>query len=436
MWNRLTGNASEFSMENRAFNYISIISFVLLICSLCFDFFFGFNIMTVITIILIFILSGCYYLSRFKKQYHLGIFVYGFCSYTALVINYFHNSGSLGSTLSLFFVTFTFFITITNFRQHPIWLFFHVVLFVGLTIIEYNRPDLVPYTYPNRFTRYADIIWTYVFSIFIILAVTRYLRNYYNDARLLAEERARAIEEKNKQIVAQNEMLEKVNAEKNKILSIVSHDLRGPLDSVVGYLALLSEGAIEMHEKGSIETELFDQTKYASDLLQNLMAWAKAQLQGVSVHLTSINIKAFLEETTNNKITAAAKKGIKITHSIGRATEVIADKDMLRIVLRNLINNAVKFTRPGGDVYIKVSEKGDRAEISIQDTGIGIPIETQAEIFTMKTRSTFGTSHEKGMGLGLIMCKEFIEYQHGNIWFESKEGVGTTFYISLPLAKA
>ena len=75
-WNRLTGNASEFNMENRAFNYISIISFVLLICSLCFDFFFGFNIMTVITIILIFILSGCYYLSRFKKQYNLGILVY------------------------------------------------------------------------------------------------------------------------------------------------------------------------------------------------------------------------------------------------------------------------------------------------------------------------------------------------------------------------
>ena len=294
----------------------------------------------------------------------------------------------------------------------------------------------MPYTYPNRFTRYADIIWTYVFSIFIIFAVTRYLRNYYNDARLLAEERARAIEEKNIQIVAQNQMLEKVNAEKNKILSIVSHDLRGPLDSVVGYLALLSEGAIETHEKGSIETELFDQTKYASDLLQNLMTWAKAQLQGVSVHPTSINIKTFLEETTKNKISVAAKKGIKITHSIGRTTEVIADKDMLRIVLRNLINNAVKFTRPGGDVYIKVSEKGDKAEISIQDTGIGIPIETQAEIFTMKTRSTFGTGNEKGIGLGLIMCKEFIEYQNGNIWFESKEGVGTTFYISLPLAKA
>ena len=170
-WNKLTGDTGEFTMENRAFNYIAIISFVLLICSLFFDCFFGINLMTVITVILVFILSGCYYLSRFKKQYNISIIIYAFCSYAALIINYFHNSGSLGSTITLFFVTFTFFITFTRFRQHPIWLSLHIILFVGLVVIEYNHPEWVPASYPGRFTRFADIIWTYVFSIFIIFLI-------------------------------------------------------------------------------------------------------------------------------------------------------------------------------------------------------------------------------------------------------------------------
>ena len=435
-WTKLTGDAAEFSMENRAFNYVSLISFALLLCSLIIDLFIKQTIMTFVIVILFFILGGCYYLSRYKKNYNAGVIIYAVCSYAALILNFFQNSGSYGPTLCLFFVTFTFFITFAKPRQYTTWLSLQILVVIVLVVIEYRHPELIPNTYPSRLARYADMIWTYILSITIVFAVTKYLRNYYNDARLLAEERAQAIEEKNKLIVAQNLLLQRLNDEKNKILSIVSHDISGPINSITGYLRLLSDGAIEAHEKPNIEAELFDQTKYASDLLLNLMAWAKAQLQGVSVHLAAVNIKDIAEEVTNNKMSVAAKKGIKITHSIDRTIEVAADKDMLRIVLRNLVNNAIKFTKPGGDVFIKVSEKGPHAEISICDTGIGIPPEKQQEIFTMKTRSTFGTENEKGMGLGLIMCKEFIEYQHGDIRFESKEGVGSVFYITLPLVKA
>jgi two-component system sensor histidine kinase/response regulator len=108
---------------------------------------------------------------------------------------------------------------------------------------------------------------------------------------------------------------------------------------------------------------------------------------------------------------------------------------MLNILLRNLLNNAIKFTRPGGEIVIKAVRQGNEAVISVQDNGIGIPEEQQQEIFSSNARSTFGTNNEKGIGLGLRMCKEFIDYQHGRIWFESTYGKGSIFYIALPIAR-
>ena len=159
-------------------------------------------------------------------------------------------------------------------------------------------------------------------------------------------------------------------------------------------------------------------------------------MKGVSVNLVPIKIKDMVDDARNFKMAGAAKKNIKLTYAIDRELEVIADKDMLRIVLRNLVVNAIKFTKPGGEIVIGVKRKNDKAEISIKDNGIGIPAEKQREIFSLKTNSTYGTNEEKGMGLGLMLCKEFVEYQNGTIWFESEEGKGSTFFISLPLTKA
>ena len=136
-----------------------------------------------------------------------------------------------------------------------------------------------------------------------------------------------------------------------------------------------------------------------------------------------------------HKIVVAGRKNIKLTYAIDPTIEVIADEEMLRIVIRNLVNNAIKFTNSGGEIFIKAYKKGIRAEVLVQDNGIGIPMEKQGDIFTLKARSTFGTNSEKGIGLGLRMCKEFIDYQHGDIWFESIAGQGTGFYISLPIAR-
>jgi two-component system sensor histidine kinase/response regulator len=274
-----------------------------------------------------------------------------------------------------------------------------------------------------------------VAAIIFIFAITNFLRKNLKKERMLAEERARAIAAQNVKITEQNQLLERVNEEKTKLFSVVSHDLRAPIDSIRGFLELVNEGLLTKEETAQIHAELLDQTRYTSELLLNLLYWSKTQMQGITVHLVSVQAREIVEEITGGKLSRAARKGIKITHSINPRIEVIGDKDMLRIILRNLVNNAIKFTRPGGEIIIRAVIKEGNGEISVQDTGIGIPRERQDEIFQVRSGSTYGTENEKGIGLGLMLCKEFMEYQHGRIWFETTEGKGSTFYISLPAAK-
>lgn len=319
--------------------------------------------------------------------------------------------------------------------RYGIWIALHIVVLASLLVSEYMHTDWVPDNYRSRSDRFFDMAVSNVAAIIFIFAITRYLRKHLYKERAKAEDHAQAIDEQNQQILAQNQMLEKVNEEKNKIFSIISHDLRSPLDSIRGYLELISEGSATPEEQKFIHEELLNQTKYTSELLLNLLYWSKAQMHGIIVKLVSVPLKELAEEVTNSVFSNAAKKHIKITHSIKTDVEIVADRDMLRIVLRNLLNNSIKFTPEGGDIFVKATRKGDLAEISIQDTGIGIPAGRRDEIFRLKTQSTYGTNQEKGIGLGLVLCQEFIEYQNGRIWFESTEGAGSTFYISLPLTR-
>lgn len=434
-WTKLVGHPEDFSMQNRAFNFVCLIAFILLSICIVFNIYIRQWFMTNVIAIILPTLYTAYYFARFKKKYKIGIIIFAVASYLILFLNYFHNSGIDGPTIILFIVTFLFLLTLGNKRIYFLWILLHILSVVLLLYIEYNYPELVPITYYSKFDKFIDIGVSYIASIIFISSLFIYLRDFYNAKRLIADERALAISAKNKLIVAQNQQLEKVNEEKNKLFSIVSHDLKAPLDSISGYLELLSSNMLDENEKEKIQEELLIQTKYTKDLLSNLMSWAKAQMHGVVVNLAPHNVQKMVHYIADNKKPVAARKGIKLTYSINPEIEIICDKDMFYIVLRNLINNAIKFTNDSGVVSIKAIKNADKLILSVADTGIGIEPEKQSEIFTLKTRSTYGTNQEKGIGLGLMMCKEFIEYQHGEIWFESKPGIGTTFFVSLPLTR-
>ena len=156
-------------------------------------------------------------------------------------------------------------------------------------------------------------------------------------------------------------------------------------------------------------------------------------MQGVTVNLRKVSLKAGLKSTFQVHKTIATEKGIRLIDQIKNTVVIIADKDMLQLVIRNLINNAIKFTAPGGEIIISDEIVGDYCRIIIKDNGTGIPVEKHDSIFSLKVSSTFGTRNEKGVGLGLVLCKEFTELQNGKITFESEPGIGTTFYVSFRL---
>jgi len=433
LWTKLAGDPAELSMENRAFNYVSIISFVLLLVSFLMDIYLGQVLMSSVLVVLMLVQCVLYYYSRFKKKDTYCVAVYAFLSYVTLIINYYVNSGFGGPTIYLFLITFQLLIAISKPKSYPLWISLHTIVVLGLIASEYYHPEWVPDTYHSRTDRVLDLSLNYTVALVFIFSMTNYLRGYFSYERKIAEERALSISDKNELIVAQNNKLERVNEEKNKLFSIISHDLRSPMDSIRGYLELLAENLLSEDEKSAIQEELLTQTKYTSELLLNILYWSKTQMQGVTVHLKPLQLKTIIEKTAGLAVAAGAKKGVKLTHSISPAVEVIGDDDMLVIVLRNLINNAIKFTPEGGEVIISTVETTNHEiKIAVQDNGIGIPPDKWDGIFSFKTQSTYGTNNEKGIGLGLMLCKEFVEYQHGKIWFESQVGTGTTFFITLP----
>jgi two-component system sensor histidine kinase/response regulator len=433
-WTRIVGDVNEFSMENRAFNYVCIITFPVLLYSLLFDLDIAQHMMACVISGLIVILAVLYYYSRFKKQYHSGIVVYAILTYCTLILNFYVNSGILGPTLTLFFLTFHLLISIGKPKFFPLWIGLHIIITAVLLYSQYLHPYWAPYTYLNRSDWFLDVFSCFGVTIGFIFSITNYLRRSYNSERILAEQRARAIRQQNEQIIEQNKMLEKVNEEKDKLFSIISHDLRSPLDSITGYLELVSESHVSVEEKAIFEAELLEKARYTSDLLLNLLTWAKSQMQGASVNLVPIQLREVVDTTAGYKKAFASKKNIKLTYSIDASIEVLCDRDMLLIVMRNLINNAIKFTNEGGEVTVNAHRLDGKVRISVRDTGMGIQPEKYDELFTLKTQSTYGTNNEKGTGLGLMMCRELITLQHGEMWFESTLNEGSVFYISLPLA--
>ncbi len=433
-WNKLTGDPSEFTMENRAFNSVSAITTLMLILALPVNFIIDLPEANIITLVALFIQFYFYYRARFKKKYKTGLIVYASLSYIILALTFCFNSGSEGPTLLYFIITFLLLFSITRGKYFGLWLCLHIFSGIFLIACEYYKVPWIHFTYTNNNNRLIDIVSSYVVTIIFVFFITNYLRKSYENEKKLAEERSKDIGKQNQQIRIQNEQLEKLNEEKDKLFSIISHDLRSPLNSMQGYLEILTEDDIEEDERDMMKRELLDLTKNTSDMLQNLLSWSKTQMQGVKVQIKPMALENTISQALEFQKSIAAKKGIQISIQNNEPIEVLADNDMLELVIRNLVNNAIKFTNPGGIITVSAKKKGQRAEISIKDNGIGISAEQQKEIFTLKSKSTYGTTNEKGMGLGLLLCKEFIELQNGRISFSSIPGSGSEFIIALPLS--
>lgn len=238
-----------------------------------------------------------------------------------------------------------------------------------------------------------------------------------------------------KEIQETNEELIKINNEKDKFFSIIAHDLKSPFNSIVGFSKLLLE-QIKTNDYNGIEKYtgiILQSSQSAMDLLTNLMQWSQSQTGRLEFNPEFFEFVELIKDVERLLIGAAEQKSIKIFKTLPSNAPIIADKDMISTIMRNLVSNAIKFTNTGGKITITVQDYQNILTISVHDTGIGIPPEAIDKLFNIDSEySTSGTQNEKGTGLGLILCKEFVEKHGGKIWVESEEGNGSTFYFTLP----
>ena len=246
------------------------------------------------------------------------------------------------------------------------------------------------------------------------------------------------IKQSREKIRKTNEQLKELNATKDKFFSIIAHDLKNPFNTLLGFSKLLFENAPN-YTTDQIQqyAQIMNHTaKQSYALLENLMQWAKSQTEKIKIIPRNSSMNELLSITIPIVNGSALKKNITIESNISTEDIVYADNSLTATILRNLLTNAIKFTHANGKITVSTQRKDIFLEVSITDTGVGIEPMNIDKLFRIDSKVTsHGTDNEEGTGLGLILCKEFVEKQGGTIWANSEVGKGSTFTFTLPLAE-
>jgi len=428
-WILLTGDPNEDTLEYRAFNSANILSMIAIAISIPINYLLGLRMLSLGLFAILLMLMYLYYITRFRQQAKIAIILFTLVGYVLLIFNFYWNSGVNGPTPFIFFMIFHLIVIISPQKYNRVWLLLHVLVGSGLFMAQYMWPEWIKYSYSSASDRYLDINFTFVMLLVFIYFLADFTRRNYHEEKDKVKAQYITIQ-------AKNEELELINAERNRLFSIISHDLRSPLNSIQGYLEMLAGYPLERETRAEIEQQLLDLTKHTSSMLYNLLSWSSAQLDGSRMQIRRMPVLESVKPALELQKAMALTKNIELNYDIDPSMQIMADPAMLELVVRNLLSNAIKFTPPGGHVSIYAVRDKSMVTLTIRDSGVGIPEAQALLIFSSAIKPTPGTEEEKGLGLGLMLCRDFMELQHGEIWFNSVPGEGTEFYVRLPAAGA
>ncbi len=265
-----------------------------------------------------------------------------------------------------------------------------------------------------------------------ILRDITYSKNYESKLKKYIDELGQV----NKQLIRSEEELKNLNAAKDKFFSIVAHDLRSPFTSLIGYSEFLKDDLKDLSKE---EIELFanninESAQTVFNLIENLLQWSRVQTGRIQIDPEIFDLHQLVISTVRLLGNNAVKKKIELVNNIQPRTLVYADEQTIGSIIQNLVSNAIKFTPKEGKIEISaLPDKDEKIKVSVEDTGIGIKKEDVAKLFRIDMHlTTEGTEKEEGSGLGLILCKELIEKNNGEIFVESEPGKGSTFFFTLP----
>jgi signal transduction histidine kinase len=411
------GDAISFSLEARIFHSVCIALIVGVSINIPIAFYMRIPELAGLLSLVVLVAALLYYLSRFRGLHQTVAIIFQVFVNLALIVNYYFNSGINGPTYTISLLAFMVIVATAPPRQYYLWLPLNIIMIVGLITAEYLLPGWIQVSYKDGESKYIDMVTSYLVLAGFAFLITVFTKSAYNYQR--------------HRLIAQSRDLEAANAAKNKLLSILGHDLKQPLASLQAYLELLSDFDLAEKEKKEIQDQLLLVTKNASAMLSNLLAWSRGQMQNLHADIQPLRVLEVLAPVTDLAGSIGKYKSISLQIDIPEAAIVKADRQMLELIVRNLLMNAIKFTPAGGSIRLSVQSTDETCIIRVKDNGVGISPEIQPYIFSLGIRPGIGTGHEKGTGLGLVLCQEFTQLQGGELSFESRAGEGTTFSLML-----
>ncbi len=311
--------------------------------------------------------------------------------------------------------------------------------FIAVTFLFYSLFQLFrSYVIFNIREEYSFFNGSSIDSVYLIISVFIVNINNIGFILMLLEINEIELSKKNILIAADREELKVLNQTKDKFFSIIAHDLRSPIGTMSEMLTIINTSFKDELSDSMLKIfkVLNDSAKNTFSLIENLLTWSRSQSGAIRFSPQKINLFEIIKNNINLNLYSAQDKNITIENRIDREIFVYVDFSMIDAVVRNLLNNAVKYTFDNGVIVISHSFLENKVKVSISDSGIGMSNETVGNLFKPNSSRIvkIGTKGEKGTGLGLVLCKEFIEKNEGEIWVESSEGNGSTFYFTLPFA--
>lgn len=426
----ILGEQGKYSLEHRLIISASAIAVIIAFTGAIINFYFDFSVPAfIIPVILLVCSSMIYYYARFRNEYRVFVIPMTIVVSLGLGLLWIFNGGMDGPNIIIFFIALVLALII-NKPGHKFGVFvFYLLSMISLYAVQYFHPQwIVPYTNENE--RLIDNLVTIIYISFLVYLVVSFLHREYtyehDDAKLKGEK-----------LKLLNKQLQEYNATKDKFFSIIAHDLKNPVFNMSKLSEMLYDdfGEIDETEKKDLIKVLKSSSKNILNLLENLLLWARSQQGKINLSKVSTDITRLININISLMELQASNKNIVVHTEFAKNNIAVFDENLINTVIRNLLSNALKYTPNFGEVTIRTFNTGhtNKITVSIEDTGVGMLEETMAKLFRIESAmSNPGTNSEQGTGLGLILCKEFVEMNGGTIGVESKLNNGSKFWFTLP----
>jgi two-component system sensor histidine kinase/response regulator len=301
-WNYLIGSALAFTLTTRAFHFVCLVSLLALAYNIPLNFAVGLPVVAVVSAVTLLLFTCLYFLSRVKRKTPLAISVFCLLGNILFIGNFFLNSGIDGPTSLFFVLAILVIVAIVPLSQYKYWVTGNILVVLSLHLLQYQYPDFIPITYHLKSDRYLDISSAYVSVVAVSILVFYFIRRSYEIEKLSAEEKAGA--------------LRLLNEDRNKLMSIIAHDLRSPLGNIQAYLELLVEINISEEEAKVITSKLLQATRGTLDMLNNVLKWTQSQMNGLNFTLGPVNVFKLLSSQLLMLMDIAANKGILLKYQL------------------------------------------------------------------------------------------------------------------------